>query len=48
MERGSAVQPMWQGVSLVVDEFSRSAHGEIIVHAILLANFAITRKAPVE
>ena len=44
MERGAAVQPMWQGVSLVVDEFSRSAHGEIIVHAILLANFAITRK----
>ena len=44
-ERGAAVQPMWQGVSLVVDEFSRSAHGEIIVHAILLANFAITRKA---
>ena len=45
MERGAAVQPMWQGISLVVDEFSRSAYGEIIVHAILLANFAITRKA---
>ena len=45
MERGGAVQPMWQGVSLLVDEFSRSAFGEVIVHAILLANFAITRKA---
>ena len=45
MERGSAVQPMWQGVSLVVDEFTRAAYGEIIVHAILLSNFAITRKA---
>ena len=44
-ERGAAVQPMWQGVSLVVDEFTRAAHGEIIVHAILLANFAATRKA---
>ena len=44
MERGGATQPVWQGVSLVVDEYSRSAHGEIIVHAILLANFAITRK----
>ena len=44
MERGAATQPVWQGVSIVVDEFSRSAHGEIIVHAILLANFAITRK----
>ena len=45
MERGAAVQPMWQGVSLVVDEFTRAAFGEIIVHAVLLANFAITRKA---
>ena len=45
MERGAAVQPMWQGVSLVVDEFTRAAYGEIIVHAVLLANFAITRKA---
>ena len=45
MERGAAVQPMWQGVSLIVDEFTRAAYGEIIVHAALLANFAITRKA---
>ena len=45
MERGGAVQPMWQGVSLVVDEFTRAAFGEIVVHAILLANFAVTRKA---
>ena len=44
-ERGAAVQPMWQGVSLIVDEFTRAAFGEIIVHAVLLANFAITRKA---
>ena len=45
MERGGATQPLWQGISLVIDEFSRSAYGEIIVHAILLSNFAITRKA---
>ena len=45
MERGAAVQPMWEGVSLIVDEFTRSAYGEIVVHAVLLANFAITRKA---
>ena len=31
MERGAATQPLWQGVSLVVDEYSRSAYGEIIV-----------------
>ena len=45
MERGAAVQPLWEGISLVVDEFTRSAYGEIIVHAILLSNFQITRKA---
>ena len=45
MERGAAVQPMWQGVSIVVDEVSRLDHGELIIHAILLANFAITRTA---
>ena len=44
-ERGAAVQPMWQGVSIVVDEFTRVTQGEIVVHAILLANFAITRTA---
>ena len=37
MEMGAAVQPMWQGVSLVVDEFTRAAYGEIIVHAVLLS-----------
>ena len=45
MERGGAVQPMWQGVSLVVDEFTRAAFGEVVVHAVLLSNFQITRKA---
>ena len=44
MERGAAVQPMWQGVSILVDP-TRTSHGEVIIHAILLANFAITRKA---
>ena len=44
-ERGAAIQPLWQGVSLVVDEFTRAAYGEIIVHAILLSNFQVTRKA---
>ena len=44
-ERGAAVQPMWQGVSLIVDEFTRAAFGEVILHAVLLANFKVTRKA---
>ena len=45
MERGGATQPMWQGVSLIVDEVTRATQGEIVVTAVLLANFAITRKA---
>ena len=45
MESGGAVQPLWEGVSLIVDEFTRAAHGEIIVHAVLLANFTLTRAA---
>lgn len=45
MERGGAIQPLWEGISLVVDEFSRTAQGEIVISAILLANFAITRAA---
>ena len=30
---------LWQGVSLVVDEFTRAAYGEVVVHAILLSEF---------
>ena len=30
-ERGAAIQPLWQGVSLVVDEFTRAAFGEVII-----------------
>ena len=45
LERGAAVQPTWQGVSLVIDEFTRATQGEVVVHGVLLANFAITRSA---
>ena len=45
MERGGAIQPLWQGISLVVDEFTRAAFGEVIVHAVLLSNFKVTRKS---
>ena len=45
MERGAAVQPMWDGVAIVVDEFTRTLQGEIVITAILMANFKITRTA---
>ena len=43
MERGAAVQPTWMAVTLLSDPYSRSAQGETVISAILLANFAITR-----
>ena len=45
MERGAAVQPTWLAITLLADPYSRSAQGEVVISAILLSNFAITRKA---
>ena len=40
---GAAVQPLWEGITILSDPYSRSAQGEVVVSAILLSNFAITR-----
>ena len=45
MAPGGAVQPLWNGITILSDPYSRSAHGEVVVSAVLLANFAITRSA---
>ena len=45
LDSGAATQPIWNGISLVVDETSRAVQGEIVIHAILLSNFQITRAA---
>ena len=42
---GAAIQPLWEGITILSDPYSRSAFGEVIVSAILLSNFAITRKS---
>ena len=42
---GGAVQPLWEGITILSDPYSRSAQGEVVVSAILLSNFAITRSA---
>ena len=43
MERGAGTQPLWQGVSLVVDEVHKSDSGrDRPCMRFLLANFAIT------
>ena len=39
---GAAVQPIWNAVSILVDPFSKSVQGEVVVHATLMSNFAIT------
>ena len=44
-ERGAAVQPLWEGITILSDPYSRSAQGELVITAVLLANFAITRSA---
>ena len=45
MERGAAIQPVWEGITILADPYSRSSHGELVISAILLSNFAITRAA---
>ena len=42
MSSGGAVQPLWNAVSILVDPFSKSVQGEVVVTATMLANFAIT------
>ena len=39
------IQPFWNGVSLIVDEVTRSGKGEIEITAVLLLATKIIRKA---
>ena len=45
MAMGAAIQPVWRGVTILSDPYSRSSHGEVVISAVLLSNFAITRTA---
>ena len=45
MAMGAAIQPVWQGITILADPYSRSSHGELVISAVLLSNFAITRSA---
>ena len=40
-----AVQPVWSGVELLSDPYSKSSEGEIQLTAIVLSNFAVLRAA---
>ncbi len=41
--RPDAVAPVWRGISLIPDEISQAAKGEIKVTAIMLASYKVTR-----
>ena len=43
--RMDAVAPMWRGVTLINDEVTKASTGEIVVTAVLLAAFKVTRAA---
>ena len=43
--RSDYVQPLWMGVTIIVDEVTGSGKGEIEVTAVLLTNTSITRAA---
>ena len=43
--RRDAVAPVWQGVTLIADEITKAAHGQIVVTAILLHAVKVIRKA---
>ena len=41
--RPDAVAPIWRGVSLIPDEVTKAKSGEIVVTAIMLASYKVTR-----
>ena len=45
MRRDMVLQPMWDGITLIVDEVTRSGKGEIEITAVLLLATKIIRKA---
>ena len=45
--RMDAVAPIWSGITLVPDQVTKVADGEIVLTAIMLYNFAVLRDAPI-
>ena len=41
--RRDAVFPIWEGLTLINDEITRAASGEIVITAVMLANFKLLR-----
>ena len=43
MQHRHSVAPVWDGVTIVYDEVTKAATGEIVLTAVMLANFAVLR-----
>ena len=43
--RLDAVAPVWEGVQIIVDPYTQSKAGEIILTAVMLAQFKVLRAA---
>lgn len=41
--RRDAVAPVWEGVTIINDEVTKAATGEIVITAVMLANFSVLR-----
>ena len=42
--RRDAVSPIWEGVTLIPDEITKAATGEIVITAVMMYNFKVLRK----
>ena len=42
--RADAVAPVWEGVTIIPDEVTKAADGEIVLTAVMLYAFKILRK----
>ena len=45
MQYKHAVAPLWDGLEILVDPYSKSDTGEIVLTAVLLMNFKVVRAA---
>ena len=45
--RMDAVTPIWQGITLIPDEITKAATGEIVITAVMLYAFSVLRTTPI-
>ena len=45
MNGQAAIAPVWDGITLIPDNITKAANGQIVITAIMLYNFKIIRTA---